>query len=224
MLLAGGEARTGKVERATQDAALAGAPTAGVSLHQPSDLDSVGRLLGRLGHQEVRLLEALRSGGWEMDADALAQALPDLPLEHTVDHINAHSLEWLGDTLIACEGDRCLLTDDFRDELEVLLARPPLEPEATGAADGLPAGWQEFAQQLDGCQLEALRAICEEADPSQAINRIAEANMTMPQFLIDSINQVALDTVGDIVIQPDSDPPAIEEEDLEMVRQVISEA
>jgi len=100
----------------------------------------------------------------------------------------------------------------------------PLRPAvgATGEVEGtLPDGWDGFVRQLDECQRQVLRALCWDADPSLAVNRLAEEYATMPQFLLDSINQVALDTIGDIIILPDADPPAIEEDDLEAVRQVV---
>jgi hypothetical protein len=125
--------------------------------------------------------------------------------------------------LIACEGERRAVAEDYRDELEHLLDQAGHESEAlhVKAESELPEGWDEFARQLDQCQLQTLRALCLETDPASAVNRIAEENATMPQFLLDSINQVALDTIGDIIILPDTTPPTIEEDDIEAVRQVV---
>jgi len=43
--------------------------------------------------------------------------------------------------------------------------------------------------------------------------KIAEANITMPELLIDFINQRSLDTIGDLIIEPgnESFPPKIPE-------------
>lgn len=40
----------------------------------------------------------------------------------------------------------------------------------------------------------------------------------MPALLVDEINQAALDALGDVIISPGSEPPCVEEEDLEAAR------
>jgi hypothetical protein len=44
----------------------------------------------------------------------------------------------------------------------------------------------------------------------------------MPETLIDSINELAHETIGDIIIDTDSVPPAIEGEDCEMVQKALA--
>jgi hypothetical protein len=44
---------------------------------------------------------------------------------------------------------------------------------------------------------------------------------TMPELLIDSINEIAMNTIGDCVIAPGSMPPVVEEEDSEMIGRIL---
>lgn len=66
----------------------------------------------------------------------------------------------------------------------------------------LPAEWTDFGMQLSNSELQVLEAILKQSEPSLVIKKIAEENITMPELLIDSINEQALDTIGDLIIDP----------------------
>jgi uncharacterized coiled-coil DUF342 family protein len=66
----------------------------------------------------------------------------------------------------------------------------------------LDATWAKFATLLLKNEVEALIAIARHASPAQRLKQIAEANLTMPELLIDSINERALEVVGDIILEP----------------------
>jgi len=71
--------------------------------------------------------------------------------------------------------------------------------------------WQEFAAQLTDVEVEILRAIAEQNNPNALLKQIAQAEITMPELLIDGINELALATINDLIIQPGSNPPLIAE-------------
>jgi hypothetical protein len=87
-----------------------------------------------------------------------------------------------------------------------------------------PAEWVAFRRQLADHELAILEAVVGQEDSSTTIRQIADANATMPGALLDSINQIAMDTIGDIIIDAAVDPPVIEDEDIDMVRQLLAEA
>jgi myosin heavy subunit len=62
--------------------------------------------------------------------------------------------------------------------------------------------WNEFMGHLPEYEFLVLRAIVEQNNPAALLKKIAEDNLTMPEMLIDSINERALETVGDIIIEP----------------------
>ena len=96
----------------------------------------------------------------------------------------------------------------------ILPFRPPRE-------ETLPSEWTEFLLQLPMAEFQVLKAIAEQENATAAIKQIAEANIMMPELLVDSINERALDTVGDVVVEPSSNPPAIASEYLSAVKQLI---
>lgn len=80
-------------------------------------------------------------------------------------------------------------------------SQPAAQPEPTSTKSAeLPDEWMEFLNQLPDYELEVLRAIVEQNNPAPLLKRIAEENLTMPELLIDTINERALETVGDLVI------------------------
>ncbi len=78
----------------------------------------------------------------------------------------------------------------------------------------LDATWTKFATLLPKYEVQALTAIVRHARPAQRLKQIAEANLTMPELLIDSINERALEVVGDIILEPSAQTgvPAIAQE------------
>lgn len=63
----------------------------------------------------------------------------------------------------------------------------------------LDEDWTSFAEQLDSGQLEALLALKSPA-PDSALAAVAEAYGTMPELILDEINQLAMETIGDLVV------------------------
>jgi hypothetical protein len=197
--------------------------------HLLTDLDSVHEVLTRLDNDEKGLIKVLMRHGWEVEASVLSEKLPGKLIEFMVDRVNSLSLEILGDLLIVAENQTKVVAEDFRDELEHLLLANADAPDMNrqgaeqdqGTGDDLPEEWAQFRTALKEYQYQALRAILTMKDPSEELARLADESAVMPEFLIDSINELALDTVGDIIIEPGSAPPAIEEEDLEFVRKLV---
>ena len=87
----------------------------------------------------------------------------------------------------------------------------------------LPDEWTEFMVKLPEHEFLVLKAIAEQDNPSAAIKKIAEENLTMPEVLIDSINERAIDTIGDLIIEPGlSSAPLIRDEYLIAVKKLIN--
>lgn len=97
----------------------------------------------------------------------------------------------------------------------------PSTPPLRSAAP--PDEWTQFITELPAPEFQALRAIAEHANPNPAIKKIAEANLTMPELLIDAINERSLDTIGDLVIEPGSGStaPTVAQEYLKTIQTLI---
>lgn len=191
-----------------------------------TDLAPVYAILGQLDTSERNLVDILARSGWQINSRDLTQVVPGLLVESALDHINNLAVRAIGDILIATENELHIVADDYRDELAYLLSgNVPVLAQGRGKSSAfanLPAEWADFAGRLADPQLAALEAIANQTDPRGAIREIAEANATMPGALIDAINDLAMQTIGDIILDPAADPPCFEEEDLPFVKQLIA--
>ncbi len=86
----------------------------------------------------------------------------------------------------------------------------------------LPEEWQNFLEQLPNHEIEVLKAIVEQENPKPTIKQIAETNITMPNLLIDSINQHANDTIGELIIEPSLEIPEVYQEHMINVRKILA--
>lgn len=98
----------------------------------------------------------------------------------------------------------------------------PNLPKAEEPASDLPPEWTELMVQLPEYEFQVLKAIAEQANPIPVIKRIAEESLTMPELLIDGINERALDTVGDLIIESEGSVSAIVREHTKIVKKLIT--
>lgn len=86
----------------------------------------------------------------------------------------------------------------------------------------LPNEWTEFKKQLSDYEFLVLKAIAEQDNPSTALKKIAQEYLTMPEVLIDSINERAMNIIGDLIIDSGSSSvPLIRDEYLTAVNYLI---
>jgi hypothetical protein len=105
-------------------------------------------------------------------------------------------------------------SDQVREMLKIEEFEPLEEPEPTEEAavesvsmEGLSEDWASFGRALTPVQSATLAAILAGGRVEEELARIAKTNSLMPQVLLDSINELALDTLGDILILSDGDQP-----------------
>ncbi len=103
----------------------------------------------------------------------------------------------------------------------------PLNPRSNdsvikSASPDLPVEWSQFFTHLSDAELKALRAIAEQKNLTPRLKKIAEDNLTMPELLIDAINERALDTIGDMILEPGlSNTPTIIAEEYRLIVQKL---
>lgn len=117
--------------------------------------------------------------------------------------------------------------------LEQQIIKDKLEQEVTTITEGKlqlktqqvesPDEWTKFGMKLSRSELLVLKVIVEENEPILAIRKIAEEDITMPELIIDSINEHALDTIGDLIVDPGngSFPPKVSQEYLMNVNKLL---
>jgi chromosome segregation ATPase len=96
-----------------------------------------------------------------------------------------------------------------------------LEPTSQDTPD-LPQEWTKLLEQLPAYEIQVLKAIVEQENPKAAIKHIAETNITMPNLLIDSINERANDTIEELIINPNLETPEIYQDHVKNVKKMIA--
>ncbi|RUT10040.1 hypothetical protein DSM106972_005350 [Dulcicalothrix desertica PCC 7102] len=85
----------------------------------------------------------------------------------------------------------------------------------------LSGEWDNFRRQLNQSEFLVLKAILEQENPNASIKKIAEENITMPSLLIDAVNELASNTIGELIIETTSEYPKIYTEHIENVCIII---
>ncbi|MDF5731943.1 MAG: tellurite resistance TerB C-terminal domain-containing protein [Rhizonema sp. PD38] len=105
----------------------------------------------------------------------------------------------------------------FLDLIESLeLNTSSVKPET------LPEEWNKFFENLPSYEIQVLKAILEQDRPNATIKKIAEEHISMPNLLIDSINERANDTIGELIVDASSDSPTIYQEHVILLKKLIA--
>jgi chromosome segregation ATPase len=94
--------------------------------------------------------------------------------------------------------------------------------DGSNIVEELSSEWTNFLAQISDSEIQALKAIIEDENPHSVIKKIAEANITMPNLLIDSINEKANNTIGELIIDPNAATPEIYPEYQSDVKRAIA--
>ncbi|MBD2355598.1 hypothetical protein H6G41_13390 [Tolypothrix sp. FACHB-123] len=89
-------------------------------------------------------------------------------------------------------------------------------------SEEVPEEWRHFLQVLPDYEIQVLKAILEKENPRDTIKQIAEANITMPNLIIDAINDKADDTLGELIIDPRAENPEIYHEHISNVKKILT--
>lgn len=93
-------------------------------------------------------------------------------------------------------------TENNKQVIEDALPREPLEPVIAIVETpviNLGSDWEQFINALSPLQQKALRVMVGE-DGGAALQKLAAINGTMSDLLIDEINEIAMDILGDLII------------------------
>lgn len=105
---------------------------------------------------------------------------------------------------------------------EIIKTTTLIDTSEVDISDNIPEEWTNFLENLPGYELQVLKALVEPDNPNATIKKIAEANITMPNLLIDSINERANDTIGELIINSNSEIPEVYPEHITHVKKMIA--
>jgi len=195
-----------------------------------TDLPVVFKIMGGPDEDRSQLLRMMRDLGWQSPPSALATKFPGRFINVTIDHINEIAYEELGDALLFDEGDVWVVAEDYRDEIGHILDHPDYlqfeAPVATRPVVEYPSNWepdwQQLAGRLESSQWQALAVIDAATHVQEKLDAISRSAQTTSNQLVDEINELALDTIGDNLIDATSSTPAPHEEYAPALRDMVA--
>lgn len=197
-----------------------------------TDLPEVAEIMDKAGQTASRILNFLKDNNWEVISGSIPDDLFEGSLLNAeLDTINDRAVRILGDALIFEENARLVVAEDYRDEIEFILEHPDYaEASALGlkvAASAqtyseLTEDWAVFAEKMQPHHWEALAALVGGVEIEVRLSAIARSAYTTPHQLVDEINELALDSIGDIVVDTEADIPQIEDEDIEGIHALLA--
>ncbi len=176
-----------------------------------TDLDAVKEIFISMPSYCRALIDEMHSKFWEIAYNSSVQA--------SIEKINGLSCIQLACAILAVEENTLILEDDYRDEFEYIYEHlHELDKlEVTVEKDDFSKfnlntfsdEMKQLLETLSPIQEEILHIILTQEDINQRIEEIANAEMSMPEILIDEINDIATQCIGDILIDTFGDEMCI---------------
>lgn len=186
-----------------------------------TDLQAAKEIFTAMPHYCRTLMDTLRENSWEMEYHSSIQA--------SIEKINELSEMQLACALLVVEENTLILEDDFRDEFSYIYEHlhEVEKPKANEVCDSkfnsamLSDEMKQLFEALSPIQEEILFVILTQDDVSHRIEEIANAEMSMPEILIDEINDIATQCIGDILIDTFGDEVCVLEQYTSELKQAI---
>ena len=160
------------------------------------------------------LLDSMQANSWEITHNSSVQA--------SIEKINELSEMKLACAILVIEKSTLILEDDYRDEFNYIYEHlsefntPETISTEDGSSkfvlDGLSDEIRQLLETLSPTQREILYIILSQENISGHIYEIANAENTMPEILVDEINDIATQYIGDILIDTFGDEMCVLEQ------------
>lgn len=172
-----------------------------------TDIDVVKTIFGLIPQYCRSLINELHSNSWEINYDSSIQP--------SVDKINEISLKYLACAILVVEENHLLLEDDYRDEFEFIYNHldefecgneiKESDNSSMFTVDNLSDELKQLIETLSPIQQTIICVILNRVNISSQLEEIANAELSMPEILIDEINDISSQIIGDILIDTFSD-------------------
>lgn len=172
-----------------------------------TDIDVVKTIFGLIPQYCRSLINELHSNSWELNYDSSIQP--------SVDKINEISLKYLACAILVVEENYLILEDDYRDEFEFIYNHldefecgdhsKEADNNSMFTVDILSDELKQLIETLSPMQQRIICVILNRVNISLQLEEIANAELSMPEILIDEINDISSQIIGDILIDTFSD-------------------
>ena len=172
-----------------------------------TDIDVVKTIFGLIPQYCRSLINELHSNSWEINYDSSVQP--------SVDKVNEISLKYLACAILVVEENHLLLEDDYRDEFEFIYNHldefeccdeiKETDNSSMFTVDNLSDELKQLIETLSPIQQTIICVILNRVNISLQLEEIANAELSLPEMLIDEINDISSQIIGDILIDTFSD-------------------
>lgn len=183
-----------------------------------TDVQEVTAIYIAISPSARNLLDRLEKSSWECSATKEDETL--------IAEINRLAERYLGRALLVTEDSRIIAEDDYQDELEYIYQnQPAISSEGSGSklfdSSKLTSEMKEFVDALLPAQQKALYVLITSEKTQDDLETIAEEAHTMPQLLLDDINALAVQLIGDIIVDAADQKPKVLDEYIDLLKQSI---
>jgi hypothetical protein len=159
-------------------------------------------LYAALDEAEARLVRAFAENGWEADERSLQLLFTDCMIEEVMDRLNEKSLDMLGGLLLVRENGKVLIDEDYREEIASFISKAEqrFTPRTFTQTSGQDEGWLDFFRSLTQKERDILEAVTKKQGYPR-LRLIAETAGALLELMLDAINEKAMESIGDIIIE-----------------------
>ena len=179
-----------------------------------TDLEAVKEIFTSMPAYCRTLIDSMQANSWEIAYNSSVQA--------SIEKINELSGMKLACAILVVEENTLILEDDYRDEFNYIYEHLSefYTPESISTEDdsskfvldGLSDEIRQLLETLSPIQKEILYIILSQENISGRIEEIANTEMSMPEILVDEINDIATQHIGDILIDTFGDEMCVLEQ------------
>ncbi len=190
----------------------------GKALEPLTDLQDMTRVCRSLSPQAGELLLNLYQSNWRVPFNNGRDQL--------VNEINRQAEYWAARSIIIVNRGWIELDEEFWDEFQEIFSKQgndqsikPMDQDQAEAKaksalfdlDLLSGSLRSLAEKLTDTEQETIRIIMRSNDPVGDLELYAEESLSMPELLIDAVNEKAMDVMEDILIDASGVPVILEE-------------
>ena len=192
-----------------------------------TEFPEISTMFTKLSKPAQKFLLSLKATGWESPANT--------EISTFIEEINSAAARFIARALIVSEAGRYIVEDDYRDELEYIYENMPkselaAQQETVAETEvhdtkldgiGLPEELKQFLEALTDIQRQTIQVVLFSDDPQEKLTQLAEKVMSMPEILIDEINDVATQFLDDILIDTFDDTPTVLEQYADELKRAV---
>ena len=158
---------------------------------------------------------------WQCSVDSIQAILENEFFNVIIDKINEVAIDQMGDSLIFEENGELKVLDEYRDDLIRYGEHKNLLVKQidTELIDG---DWEAFIEQMQPHYWNVVAIILDGNDISNQIHTIAVSNNQTENLLIDEINEIAYNTIGDILIDTRENLPILIEDEIDSIKKLLN--